>query len=234
MWRVVGCGGASTFALRSVLYASCPGRADVPVGRAFLSAPPAHADAILVLIAATPTGDGVLDVPGGGNEAFAVAVVTVGTIGRSFSVPAFSSIFGPSQRCSLPLTMSICSTDPHNGPGLADLTVDIGPSQSEDVLRVRSRKRQRVCRPTRCAAYHGGLTLPRTRLVWPRPFRPCVCLDERSGSDGAVIGLATPGHGDLALANCLRESHGVLARNVDDHLPRRWPSRPSRRGRSPR
>ena len=77
------------------------------------TAAPAHADAIIVMIAATPTGDGVLAVPVGGNAAFAVAAINVGssTFDGFYAVPTGS------------VTVTACRTNPTTGQCLGQASL---------------------------------------------------------------------------------------------------------------
>ena len=70
-----------------------------------VAAAPAHADAIIVMIAATPTRDGVLTVPVGGDAAFAVAAINVGD--ASVANLYFSLSPGPEIAC--PVWLDVCS-----------------------------------------------------------------------------------------------------------------------------
>jgi hypothetical protein len=77
----------------------------------------------IVALAATPTADGTLRLPGvGGSGAFAVASVNVGSADTITATPEFG---GP----SLPVAMLICETDPATGaclePAAASVTTSI-------------------------------------------------------------------------------------------------------------
>jgi hypothetical protein len=71
----------------------------------------------VVALAATVTNNGILGIPGtSGSGAFAVATVNVGASGSITATPTAPS--------SLPLTLSICQTDPTSGQCISA----IGPS----------------------------------------------------------------------------------------------------------
>jgi hypothetical protein len=63
----------------------------------------------IVALAATPTADGIVDLPGtNGSNAFAVSTVNVGSTDTITASPVPSSV-------ALPLVMSICETNPGTG-----------------------------------------------------------------------------------------------------------------------
>jgi Matrixin len=62
----------------------------------------------VIALAATPTGDGIVNAPRGGVGAFAVASVNVGAAG---SIVAAADTGGT----ALPLTLTVCQTDPATG-----------------------------------------------------------------------------------------------------------------------
>ena len=62
----------------------------------------------IVALAATPTADGIVDLPGtNGSNAFAVSTVNVGST-ATITASARTSV-------TLPLVMSICETNPATG-----------------------------------------------------------------------------------------------------------------------
>lgn len=79
----------------------------------------------IVALGATPTQDGILTVPQGGSAAFAVASVNVG-VADTIRVTADTG------SASLPLTLSVCQTDPSTGlcnnPPTSSVTLAIAPN----------------------------------------------------------------------------------------------------------
>ena len=77
----------------------------------------------IIALAATASGDGIVSVPGGGTAAFAVATVNAGAAG-SLVVAADTA------GASLPLTLTVCQTNPSTAaclaPAAPGIAVDIG------------------------------------------------------------------------------------------------------------
>jgi hypothetical protein len=70
-------------------------------------------------LAATPTGDGIIDIPGAsGANAFAVATVNLGAGGTITATPGTGS-------ASLPISLAICQTDPGTGQCLATAAASV-------------------------------------------------------------------------------------------------------------
>lgn len=77
----------------------------------------------IVALAATPTSDGIVNVPGAnGTGAFALATVNVGAAGL-ITVSAHTG------ESALPVSLSLCRTDPVSGACISDL----GPSVTETI-----------------------------------------------------------------------------------------------------
>jgi hypothetical protein len=102
------------------------------VAMLMVTGPVAAQDGALVAVAATPSGDGVLDVPVGGVAAFAFAVMNYGTTGVEVLVTASPSSFVPSNVS----VVLVCFTDPTSGQCLVpggtspfppDRTVGLSP-----------------------------------------------------------------------------------------------------------
>jgi hypothetical protein len=83
----------------------------------FVAPVAAYADAIIVMIAATPTGDGVLSLPVGGDAAFAVAAINVGSSG--VGVLPFAELGVNGQRLPGEFPPLVCETDRATGQCLA-------------------------------------------------------------------------------------------------------------------
>ena len=81
----------------------------------FHASPAVAQDGTLVAIAVTPSNDGILTVPVGGDAAFALAVLNVGTAGVWYYPIPTASAWAESEfsamPVSLPLTLTICKTD---------------------------------------------------------------------------------------------------------------------------
>ena len=82
----------------------------------------------IVALAATPTGNGIVNVPAlGGTGAFAVATVNVGAGGRIIASADTGS-------AAIPVALSLCQTNPATGQCVSDLSssvaVDVGSGQT--------------------------------------------------------------------------------------------------------
>jgi hypothetical protein len=94
----------------------------------------------IVALAATPSGDGIVDVPGAtGAAAFAVATVNVGgasgrlTVSASTTGPLAAAVAGPGEAV-LPVALSVCETNPATSvcaePPAATVVTDVDPGQT--------------------------------------------------------------------------------------------------------
>ncbi len=77
----------------------------------------------VIALAETPTGDGILHVPSGGSNAFAVATSNLGTAGAI-------TISATTGSTSLPLVVTVCQTDPSTAQCLAPPTLTLNHSFS--------------------------------------------------------------------------------------------------------
>lgn len=82
----------------------------------------------IVALAATPTGNGIVNVPAtGGTGAFAVATVNVGAGGRIIASADTGS-------AAIPVALSLCQTNPGTGQCVSDVSssvaVDVGSGQT--------------------------------------------------------------------------------------------------------
>ena len=96
----------------------------------------------VVALAATPTGDGIIDIPGtSGANAFAVATVNLGAGGTITATPGTGS-------ASLPIALAICQTDPSTGQCLAAAAASVSASIASNAT------------PTFAIFVGGGGTVP--------------------------------------------------------------------------
>ena len=96
----------------------------------------------VVALAATPTGDGIIDIPGAsGAAAFAVATINLGAGGTITAAPGTGST-------NLPISLSICQTDPATAQCLAAAAASVSTSIASNAT------------PTFAIFVGGGGTIP--------------------------------------------------------------------------
>jgi hypothetical protein len=73
----------------------------------------------IVALAATPTNDGIVNVPGvNGTGAFALATVNVGA-------PGVITVSADTGEAALPVSLSLCRTDPVSGACISDIAASV-------------------------------------------------------------------------------------------------------------